>query len=388
MSTSRWSRKGFVVGVSAGFVASRAGALAATMDVVNERPYDWGTPLDELGAALYTPNDVFFIRSHMGPPAHIALDSWRLTVNGLVNHPLRLTLDELKRFPRHEVPALVMCSGDGRYYYGAAYPTASHPAGAQWKTGSVGNARWAGVRVRDVLAKAGVKTSARYSTNFGLDNPLLSTTPKFIRGIELDKLMDEDTLLAYEMNGQPIPYYHGFPVRLIVPGWAGDHCVKWLTNMTLADSLTKDFWTAVGYRYPNTLGPAGKGVKPQDEHPITAINVKSIITAPLDGASVRSGSPLSISGLAWSGDGAYATRVDVSVDGGKSWQGAKLGESPGKYSWRTFTFAFTPQTSGTLRIMARATDNRGATQPTTSPWNPGGYLWNGIHQIALKVTSA
>lgn len=378
----------FLAGMGVGFAAAVVRAEASTMDVINLRPMDWATPASELGKSLYTPNEVFFIRSHMGPPASINAAAWRLTIDGLVDRPLRLSLEELKKFPKHEVPAILQCSGNGRWYYGEAYADVSHPAGAQWRIGGVGNARWAGARVKDVLAKAGVKAAARFSTNFGLDNPILPTTPKFIRGIELEKLLDDDTILAYEMNGSPLPYYHGYPVRLLVPGWAADHSVKWLTNMTLADSLTSNFWTAVGYRYPNKLGPPGKGVKPTNEHPVTALNVKSVILSPSEAQRATAGSPLTVSGFAWSGDGAHAAAVDVSVDGGRTFRPATLGTLPGKFSWRSFSFQFTPSSPGRLRIMTRARDDRGAVQPAVSPWNPGGYLWNAMPVVDVEVVHA
>jgi sulfite oxidase len=376
--------------VGAAAVPRAAGAATAPlMDDVVDRPYDWATPLDEISTlgALYTPNRTFFIRSHMGPPPSIDVNAWRLVVDGLVQRPLRLSFAELKQMERVEVPAVLQCSGNGRYFFGTAYPKASHPAGAQWLYGGVGHARWGGVRVRDLLRRAGVKAGARYSNNFGLDNPLLPTTPKFIRGLELEKLLDPDTILAYEMNGEPLPYYHGYPVRLIVPGWAGDHSVKWLTNMTIAAEITTNFWTAVGYRYPNKLGAPGAGVKPQAEHPVTALNVKSLITSPLDGNRLRSGVPTTVRGVAWSGDGAQVRRVEVSVDGGRTWRDAELGESPGRYAWRTFAHRFVPAGQAAT-ILARATDDRGATQPQVSPWNPGGYFWNAIQTVHVEVQHA
>jgi DMSO/TMAO reductase YedYZ molybdopterin-dependent catalytic subunit len=378
----------FIGGLAAGLVLARLDLSAETMRVVNHRPYDWATLLSELGKSFYTPNEIFFIRSHMGPPPSIDMHSWHLSINGLVEHPLNLALDDIKKFPKHEVPVVLECSGNGRWYFGEAYPKVSHPAGAQWRFGGTGNARWTGARVRDVFAKAGVKPNAHYSTNFGLDNPILAQTPKFTRGIELEKLMDEDTILAYEMNGTPLPYYHGYPLRLVVPGWAADHSVKWITNMTLTDTLTNNFWTAVAYRYPNKLGPPGVSLPPTAEHPITALNVRSIITSPNEGASIRTGTPLVVSGFAFSGGGAYATRVDLSFDRGRTWHSARLDQNVGKYSWRTFTSTFTPSAPGKLTIMARATDSFGAVQPRIPPWNQGGYLWNGIQEVSLKVVSA
>jgi sulfite oxidase len=380
------------LGGALGAAALPRGVRAATaplMDVVVERPYDWGTPLSELTGldGLYTPNRTFFIRSHMGPPPSIDKSAWRLTIDGMVERPLQLSLDDLRKMERVEVPAVLQCSGNGRYFFGEAFPNASHPAGAQWLYGGVSHGRFAGVRVRDVLHRAGLKSGARFSNNSGLDNPLLPTTPKVVRGIELEKLLNPDTIIAYEMNGEPLPYYHGFPARLLVPGWAGDHSVKWLAHMNISDTITKGFWTAVGYRYPNKLGPPGKGVKPQDEHPVTALNVKSLIVSPLDGASVREGVPTTVRGVAWSGDGAYARRVEVSVDGGRSWRDAELGESPGRFGWRTFTLRWTPS-AGSATVMARATDNRGAVQPHVSPWNPGGYMWNAIQSVRLEVARA
>ncbi len=265
---------------------------------------------------------------------------------------------------------------------------ASHPAGAQWKYGGVGNARWGGVRVRDVLAKAGVKAGAKFATNFGLDAPILPKTPKFIRGIELEKLMDPDTILAYEMNGETLPYYHGFPLRLLAPGWAADHSVKWLTNMTLTDTLTEAFWTSVAYRYPNKLGAPGAGVKPADEHPVTGLNVKSIVTAPTTDTKLKSGAAANVAGFAWSGDGAYVTRVEVSTDAGRSWREAVLGPNVGKFAWRTFSHAWKPGAAGTASVLARAHDDHGAVQPRVSPWNPSGYLWNAIQRVDVEVANA
>ena len=371
-------------GASSALAASARAAGGPLLDAVNQRPYDWGTPLDELNENLYTANRTFFIRSHMGPPLQIDEGAYRLRVDGLVKTPLALSLTDLKKMPRHEVPVVLQCAGNGRAFYGDAYPTASHPAGAQWKYGGVGNARWAGVRVRDVLAAAGVDPSAKFATNEGLDDPLLATTPKFVRGIELGKIMDDDAIFAYEMNGESLPYYHGFPVRLIVPGWAGDHFVKWFSRMTLTDTLTTAFWTGTGYRYPNVLGEPGVGMPPDQMHPVTAINVKSILTSPVSGRSLSAGKPIVVSGFAWSGDGAIASKVEISLDDGKSWTEARLGVSPGKYSWRQFTLPWTPQ-RGSATISARATDTNGAVQPIASPWNPSGYLWNGIQRVELEV---
>jgi sulfite oxidase len=379
------NRAGFIGSAVAATISTRATAGAATMRAIVSRPYDWSTPADELGRALFTPNNVFFIRSHMGPPPSINVHSWRLTIDGLVDRRLSLTLDDLKRFPKHEVPAVLQCSGDGRYFYGESYPNVSHPAGAQWSIGGVGNARWAGARVRDVLTKAGIKRNARYSTNFGLDNPLLAKTPKFTRGIELDKLMDENTLLAYEMNGTTLPYYHGYPVRLLVPGWEADHSVKWLMNMTLTSVITNNFWTAVAYRYPNKPGPPGVLIKATEMHPVTAMNVKSLILSLEEGSKVHLASRVVVSGFAWSGGGAYATRVDISIDGARTWHPARLGDLIGNFSWRPYTFAFTPTATGQVVVMARAQDSLGAVQPDVPPWNPGGYIWNGIHKVTLEV---
>ncbi|GAC1359759.1 MAG: molybdopterin-dependent oxidoreductase [Vulcanimicrobiaceae bacterium] len=386
MHYSKFSRIGFLGGAATAFLAAKAAASGGpVMEMVNERPYDWATPLDELNGSLYTPNRIFFIRSHMGPPGSLHLLSWHLSVDGLVEKPLHLSLADLKKMPRVEVPALLQCSGNGRYLYGEAYAAVSHPAGAQWKYGGVGNAKWAGVRVRDILNAARLKPGAKFATNSGLDNPLLPTTPKFVRGIEIEKLLDEDTILAYELNGEPLGYYHGAPARLVVGGWAADHWVKWLSSMTITDTITKNFWTSVAYRYPNTLGKPGVGVKADLEHPVTALNVKSIITGPIEGAKLAKGQTITISGVAWSGDGAYAARVDISTDGGKTWRPADLGPSPGKFSWRMFTHRFTPETSGSLSILARATDTKGAVQPRVSPWNPSGYLWNAIHTVTVEV---
>jgi sulfite oxidase len=383
-------RSAFLAGSTAASLAAVARTVGASpvLDVINERPYDWGTPLDELSGKQNTPNRVFFIRSHMGPPNTVDSRAFTLSIDGLVNKPLHLTMADLKKMEKVEVPAVLQCAGNSRWFYGVAYAKVSHPAGAQWKYGGVGNARWGGVRVRDVLAKAGVKTNAKFATNFGLDNPVFPSTPKFIRGIELAKLMDPDTILAYEMNGETLPYYHGFPLRLLVPGWAADHSVKWFTSMTLTDTMTDNFWTSAGYRYPNKIGPPGVGVKPAKEHPVTAINVKSIVTSPTGDTKIKTGGFVKVEGFAWSGDGAYVTRVEISTDGGHSWRDAVLGSNVGKFAWRSFTYAWMPNASGRATVLARAHDNKGAVQPRISPWNPGGYLWNAIQRIDVEVASA
>lgn len=365
--------------------AAPAAADGHVMDVVNERPDDWETPLEELGRSFYTPNRTFFIRSHMGPPPVIDPNTWRLEVGGLVRKPLRLSLSDLKRMPRAEVPAVLQCSGNGRYLFGSAYPGVSHPAGAQWTYGAVGNARWAGVRVRDVLGLAGILPEARFANNFGLDNPLFPATPKFVRGIELGQLVDHDAIFAYEMNGEPLPYFHGYPLRLVVPGWAGDHWVKWFTNIMLSAEITDNVWTANAYRYPDRLGAAGALIPAPREHPLRSLNVKSIITSPLEGEHPRAGVATLVRGFAWSGDGASVARVDLSANGGRTWRPAQLAMSTGSYSWRSFSMRWIPNRLGRTTLLARATDDRGSVQPAVSPWNPGGYLWNGMHHVNVEV---
>src|SRR5262249_5484330 len=288
---------------------------------VNGYATDAETPLDALTTYI-TPNDLSFVRHHWNP-AYQNAQRWALTVDGEVERPLRLTLADLKRMPRASATCVLQCAGNGRGLYRPVVP------GVQWKFGAVGNARWTGVRVKTLLDAAGVKGSTRHVHTFGADKPP-GKTPPFHRSVEIDKLL-EDGIVAYEMNGEPLMPLHGARARLVVPGWAGDHWMKWLERLSPQPEAQKGFYMDVAYRYPKQPGEPGVAFKPDEMTPITDLFVKSNITeAP---ANARAGAAFTIRGFAFSGAPDIA-KVEVSDDGGGTWRPAALDNQHDPYALR------------------------------------------------------
>ena len=364
------------------FFLLAAGGLLAAQDrrkgdllVRSVRPEDLEMQLSGFADYL-TPNDQFFVRTHVYVPT-VSLNEWRLMVDGEVSTPLILTLDNLKQLPSIELVAVLECAGNGRGFYEPSVP------GMQWTNGAVGNARWRGVRLADVLKKAGVKDSAKEILFDGADVPL-GTMPDFQRSIPAKKALDPNTLLAYEMNGETLPVKHGFPLRVVAPGWAGDSWAKWVTSIRVLDKEADGFWMKAAYRHPGKPVAPGTAVPPEQMQPVTSLRVKSVIASPLDGATVPPGRVAAIRGVAWSGDGGAVTAVDLSVDGGRSWQPARVASDRSRFGWRQWELAWTPQ-PGYYSIMARARDAAGDTQPLVEEWNPAGYLWNVVPHVHVNV---
>ena len=224
-----------------------------------------------------TPVDRFFVRSHVYTP-RVDIGQWRLTVDGEVANALTLTMDDLRRLPSVELVSVLECAGNGRGFYEPSVP------GLQWGHGAVGNGRWRGVRLADVLKRAGLKASARDVLFNGADVPI-GTMPDFARSIPVAKALHPSTLLAYEMNGETLPVEHGFPLRVVVPGWAGDSWIKWVTSISVLDREHDGFWMARAYRHPGTPVQPGTAVAPEQMQPVTSLRVKSVIAAPIDGSS-------------------------------------------------------------------------------------------------------
>jgi DMSO/TMAO reductase YedYZ molybdopterin-dependent catalytic subunit len=333
---------------------------------------DAETPLDALTTYL-TPNDLFFVRHHWNP-SYPNVNRWALTVDGEVERPLRLTLAELKKMPRASTTCVLQCAGNGRGLYTPVVP------GVQWKYGAVGNARWTGVRVRDLLNRAGLKAGARHVHTFGADKPPVKTPP-FHRSVEIEKLL-EVGLVAYEMNGEPLALLHGAPARLVVPGWAGDHWMKWLERLTLQAEPQKGFYMETAYRYPKQPGEPGVAFKPDEMRVVTDLFVKSNITQ--GPARVRVGEAAAIGGFAFSGAPDIA-KVELSDDGGRSWQLAELNPEHDPYAWRLWSYRYAPKAPGKVTLLARASDNRGSVQPEVAVWNQSGYLYNGWHSAEMEV---
>ncbi|MEP6887246.1 MAG: sulfite oxidase [Nitrospirales bacterium] len=344
-----------------------------------ERPQDLETPVSAFMSWL-TPNDRFFIRSHFGPPKAESLKDWHLHVQGNVIQRLTLSLADLKQFEEITLTAVIQCSGNGRAFFHPKVP------GAQWERGAVGNATWTGVRLADVLNRAGLGTAAHHVHMLGADRPLLPTVPLFIRSIPVEKALHPATLLAYRMNGAPLSLLHGAPLRLIVPGWAGDACVKWLTHLNVQELEAEGYFMKNAYRMPRSPITPGTQLKPSETRPVEEMPVKSIIARPENGASVTGGEVL-IQGIAWTGDGEMV-RVDVSMDNGRTWREAELIGKPTPYAWRLWQYLRQGVQPGTQRVLSRATDSHGHVQPMTTPWNPGGFLWNGVDRIDVTVTAS
>lgn len=373
----RVSRRTFFASAAAAVLPRVMGAAdeadQSRMIIRSPKPEDLEMPLDGFTDWI-TPIDRFFVRCHTYTPK-INLSEWSLKIDGKVDRPATLTLDDLKKLPRVELVAVLECAGNGRRFY------EPHVAGTQWAFGSVGNGRWTGVRLRDVLAKAGVQSSAKQVLCDGADVPL-GKMPDFQRTITVEKALHPDTLLAYEMNGQPLPVEHGFPLRVIAPGWASDSWVKWLQHMEVLDHEFDGFWMKSAYRHPPQPVAPGTAVDPAAMVPVTDLNVKSVLASP-DGwakpGTVR------VQGTAWS-NSSPVSRVDVSTDGGKTWKAAKLGGRRTQYGWRLWQMDW-KAAAGTYTLLARATNEAGQTQPLTEQWNPSGYLWNVAQPVSILVSA-
>lgn len=369
---------------SAGLLAS-LGALPALRQAVrrvrrmlqlNAYAVDAETPLDLLTSYL-TPNDLFFVRHHWQPPAPPDPKTWRLVVDGEVAKPLSLSLAELKQLPRTTVTCVLQCAGNGRSLQTPRVP------GVQWGQGAVGNARWTGVRLKDLLERTGLAASARHLHTFGADVPP-GKVPPFHRSLELEKGRD-DALLAYAMNGEPLPALHGAPVRLVVPGWAGDHWMKWVTRISARAEPQRGFFMDVAYRYPKAPGAPGVTFPPEQMAPVTELLVKSTFTEVP--SQTRPGSTSILRGFAFSGAPDIA-KVEVSDDDGITWRPATLDPRHDPYAWRLWTIPWTPERSGRVRLVVRATDSRGSVQPREPVWNQSGYLSNGWDALEVEVSDA
>ena len=349
-------------------------AATKQMLQMNGYPLNLETPLELLTDYL-TPNELFFVRSHWLP--HMPdPKKWRLTIDGEVKNPLTLSLAELKKFPQAEATCVLQCAGNGRGLHNPTMP------GVQWHYGAVGNARWRGVRVKDVLDRAGMSADALHLHTFGSDDPP-GKVPPFHRSVELEKAVD-DCILAWEMNGVPLPPQHGAPLRLIVPGWAGDHWMKWLVRLSPQKEAQKGFYMETAYRWPLSPGAPGVVFKPEEMKPVTEMSVKSNITTAPKRAAVNAAHD--IHGFAFSGAPDIA-KVEISDDGGATWNAAELDARHSPHAWRLWTYRWTPRAAGKATLFARATDSRGAVQPRETIWNQSGYLFNGWHSADVEVTA-
>jgi DMSO/TMAO reductase YedYZ molybdopterin-dependent catalytic subunit len=373
----------------AALVAAAAGSAAAAEDPVvipgkrpmilhNDRPEDLETPVRYFDSWI-TPVDAFFVRQHLPRPSKIDGATWRLTVNGMVSKPLQLSLADLQKMPQHTVPAVLECTGNGRGFYNPRVP------GIQWGRGAIGNGEWTGPRIADILKAAGASASAAWLEADGADSGV-AATPDFVRSLPMKKALHPATVLALRMNGQELPDIHGYPARLIVPGWDGTSSVKWVVRLSAAAEPNQGFFMNPGYRYPKYGLPPGTPARPAELEVIEGMPVKSTITAPEEQAKVPQGT-VTIRGFAWAGEEAIE-KVDVSTDGGSRWQAAELSQQKLPFAWRLWTLRWTPKEPGYYTILSRATDTAGRVQPIVSPWNPSGYLWHAIDRVGVLVERA
>ncbi len=335
------------------------------------RPPNYEAPLSYFGSEI-TPNDEFFVRYHLADiPEQIDPQKWRLRVGGeAAATPFELSLSDLQGgFEQVEVTAVCQCSGNRR---GLSDP---HVPGVQWGVGAMGNAVWRGVRLKDVLAKAGLRGDAIELVLNGADGPVLEKTPDFVKSLPVWKGLDENTIIAHSMNGAKLPHFNGAPARLIVPGWTATYWMKHIVSIDAATKPFDGFWMKSAYRIPTGKFPVIDRFISQEtpaNTPITEIVVNSLITAPASPHRQMAGQPVEVKGIAW--DGGYGiVRVEISSDGGQNWRDAQLAKDSGRFSFRTWSFRFVPERAGTYRIIAKASNRVGQTQADQLIWNPAGY---------------
>jgi DMSO/TMAO reductase YedYZ molybdopterin-dependent catalytic subunit len=332
------------------------------------------TPFDVFDKGVFTPNDRHYVSWHWADfPTQFDLDKYRLTVHGQVNQTLSLSLDDiLHGLPRFEIAAVSQCTGNGRM------EMQPRVAGAQWYKGSMSNALWTGVRLKDVLDKAGVKADATVVRFAGVEDAVIPGAPKFMKSITVDHARDGEVMIAFGMNGQQIPVLNGFPLKLVIPGWVGTYWIKMLNDIEVLNHPDDNYWTTTAYRIPNV--PHGN-VKPGSTDfqlvPITTNRPRSFITNIKDGDTMKLGAPALVRGIAFGGATGVA-RVDLSIDGGKTWQPTQLGKDEGKYGFRQWSTTLTLASAGAQSLMVRCTNTDGEAQPDFPIWNPGGYMYNTI----------
>ncbi|MDT7042377.1 molybdopterin-dependent oxidoreductase [Candidatus Nitronereus thalassa] len=348
--------------------------------VMTTRPPQLETPFHIFNEHIFTPNDAFFVRWHLANiPASVDVQTFRLAVRGRVNQTLSLSLEDLKnKFEQVEVAAVCQCGGNSRGFFEPRVP------GGQWGNGAMGNAKWVGVRLRDVLERAGIPEDAMHVRFDGLDQPVADVTPDFKKSLDLDVAMHPDVLVAHTMNGEPLPLLNGFPLRLVVPGWYATYWIKMLSDIEVLNEPDHNFWMGKAYRLP--ADPCGC-IQPGDSLtrsvPIGKMTVRSFITNVTQGGTVPSGVSTTIKGIAFD-EGYGIDRVLFSLDGGVHWQTARLGQDYGDYSFRPWEAQFTPVRGQTYTLQSLAVNRIGESQRFSARWNPSGYLRNAVETLTVR----
>jgi DMSO/TMAO reductase YedYZ molybdopterin-dependent catalytic subunit len=361
----------------------------APLILLTDRPIQLETPRHYFASA-FTPNEAFYVRWHLeNIPNAVDLKNWSLRVEGNVTKPAAFSLPQLmQEFKEVSVAAANQCSGNSRSRLQPRVP------GGQWGNGAMGNALWTGVRLRQILDAAGVKPGTMQVQFQGLETgggPKGLGSHEFLKSLDLTNPVIDECVVAYLMNGEPLPLLNGFPVRLVVPGYFATYWMKCLTWIRLLDKPDENFWVKTGYRIPDTrrgnTTPEEVKAGTVKTVPIARMPVRSFAIAPNGSAKIPVGMRITLRGIAFSGY-APVVKVEISEDDGKSWFAAKLGEDYGPYSFRTWETPWSAKTAGKHTLMVRATDEKGNVQPDEPVWNPGGYLWNRIERLELMAGNA
>ncbi|HIG64475.1 MAG TPA: oxidase [Methyloprofundus sp.] len=352
--------------------------------LVHSRPPHLETPFSVFNEGVITSNDAFYVRYHLANfPTLIDVEDYRLTVRGAVKNRLSLSLDELKAIAESvEVVAVNQCSGNSRGY--------SKPRvfGAQLSNGAMGNAKWTGVPLRAVLQKAGVVADAAQVYFNGLDKPVLPGTPDFRKALDIEHALSAEPLLAWAMNDEDLPFLNGYPLKLIVPGYFGTYWVKHLSDIVVLDHAFKGhdaYFMNKAYRVPdNDCMCVAPGTAADKTRPISTLPVRSFITSVTAGGHLPVARRVELKGIAFDSGSSIKT-VDVSIDGGRTWKAATLGENLGRFSFREWTLATTFTQKGDAILMVRASNNNAEVQPLKADWNPGGYRRHAIESTAVTI---
>lgn len=350
------------------------------MILLTERAPNLETPLHYF-LLDYTPNEVFFVRWHLANmPKEIDEDTFKLRVGGAVGKPLLLSIKDLKeKFKPYTLSSLCVCAGNARSFFNPRV------AGAQWKNGGMGNAKWTGVKLKDILEMAEVNPKALDVAFNGADAPPLAGVADFVKSLKLPHAMDGEVMIAYEMNGKPLPLLNGFPLKLVVPGYYATYWVGMLNEIKVYDTAYNGYWMKKAYTVPSGLinGNENHDSLAKKTEPIGKMDVRSIFVSPEPNATLELGENNELNGLAFDG-GDGIQKVEISSDNGKTWKVAKLNPSLGKYSWRRWKYKWKPTQTGTYKFMVKATNIKGETQPPHQ-WNRSGYMRNEIETLELKV---
>jgi DMSO/TMAO reductase YedYZ molybdopterin-dependent catalytic subunit len=361
----------------------------APLILLTDRPVQLETPRHYFRTA-FTPNEAFYVRWHLeGIPNRVDLEQWKLQVAGNVKKSLALSLSDLTdKFKPVSVAAVNQCSGNSRSRMQPRVP------GAQWGNGAMGNALWSGVRLREILDLAGVKNGSRQLQFQGLETgqgPAGLGSNLFLKSLELANPVVDECIVAYLMNGEPLPMLNGFPARLVVPGYFATYWTKCLTWIRVLDAPDENYWMKTAYRAPDTPGgntsPEQVKAGQVKTVPLERFPVRSFLISPDGSSKIPAGLSVTLRGIAFSGYG-RVNRVEISEDGGKTWADATLGEDHGAYSFRTWEAPWKAKTPGRYSLAVRATDEKNNAQPDEPVWNPGGYLWNRIERQELVVGHA